>query len=294
MASRGNEGSKGNSKIHYYPGCSLTSSAREMGESFFDIAQMFSLEMVPLEDWSCCGSSPAHSTHHGWALLLAARNLLLAEEQGVNELMVMCPSCFVRLREAERCIREDEKKNQEVERAFGKRYGGGVKLRFFLETIDSFGLKALKEKVKSPLTGLKGALYYGCLLSRPEWITGFDVGPYEEFLEDLFRALGGEPVRWGYDRQCCGAHLAVTKPDMVNSMVDRIRDHARRAGANCLVVFCPLCQVNLELRGEQVEALPVLYISEIMGLAAKSPHAETWLKRHLIDPKPLLTSLKLL
>ena len=153
--------------------------------------------------------------------------------------------------------------------------------------------QALKERVKRPLTGLKGALYYGCLLTRPEWITGFDVGPYEEFLETTFRALGAEPVHWGYARQCCGAHLAVTKPSLVDGMVDRIREHARRAGANCLVVFCPLCQVNLELRGKE-EPLPVLYITELMGLTAGLPHVNEWLARHLIDPRPLLTSLKII
>ena len=281
------------STIRYYPGCSLDSSAREMADSFMDVVRGFGLEIAPLEDWSCCGSSPAHSTHHGWALLLAARNLLLAEEQGVEELMVMCPSCFVRLREADRALREDEGKAAQVEKEFGRRYQGRVRLRFFLEVMNALGMEAFKKQVKRPLTELKGALYYGCLLSRPEWITGFDVGPYETFLEDLFRALGAEPVHWGYARQCCGAHLAVTKPDLVDGLVDRIREHARKAGANCLVVFCPLCQMNLELRGK-AQPLPVLYISELMGLAAELPKAPEWLSRHLIDPRPLLTSLKLL
>ncbi len=280
--------------IRYYPGCSLSSSAREMEESFEDVARELSLAMAPMEDWSCCGSSPAHSTHPTWALLLAARNLILAEGQGGGELMVMCPSCFVRLREADRQIREDQKKAREVERVFGTAYKGGVRLRFFLEVLGEVGLEVVRSRVKRPMEGLKGALYYGCLLSRPEWITGFDVGPYETFLEELFRALGAEPVRWGYARQCCGAHLAVSKPRAADGLVDRIRGHARKGGANCLVVFCPLCQVNLELRGTEVEPLPVLYISEVMGLAFRSPHARGWLSRHLVDPVPLLSSLKLL
>jgi len=287
------DGSKAG-RIRYYPGCSLASSAREMGESFEEVAKGFSLAMEALEDWSCCGSSPAHSTHPRWALLLAARNLLLAEEQGGGDLMVMCPSCFVRLKEADRQIREDREKAREVERAFGRGYRGGVRLRFFLEVMGELGLDAVRSRVKRPLEGLRGALYYGCLLSRPQWITGFDVGPYETFLEELFRTLGAEPAHWGYARQCCGAHLAVSKPKTVDRLVDRIRDHARRAGANCLVVFCPLCQVNLELRGTDVEPLPVLYISEVMGLAFESAEVKGWLGRHLVDPLPLLSSLGLI
>lgn len=282
---------RGNGKTAYYPGCSLNSSAREMGESFLELVQGFGLEMSPLQDWSCCGSSPAHSTHHGRALNLAARNLLLAEAQGIEELMVMCPSCFVRLKEAERQICSDPAKASQVKRCLGKSYRGSVRLRFFLEVMDCWGLEALRDKVRIPLNGLRGALYYGCLLSRPEWITGFDVGPYEEFLEGLFRALGGEPVRWGLGKQCCGAHLAVSKPGLADHLVDRIRDQARRAGAHCLVVFCPLCQVNLELRGRHSGKLPVLYITEVLGIATQSPNVRSWMGRHLVDPRSLLASI---
>ncbi|MGQ9858606.1 MAG: CoB--CoM heterodisulfide reductase iron-sulfur subunit B family protein [Thermodesulfobacteriota bacterium] len=281
-------------RVGYYPGCSLDSSAREMGESFWDLLQGIGVEGVELDDWNCCGSSPAHSTHHGWALKLAMRNLLLAEEQGLGELLVMCPSCFVRLREGARTVQGDEQKAGEVKETFGRHYGGSVRLRFFLEVLRDLGLEALRGMVKRPLEGVRGALYYGCLLSRPEWITGFDVGPYEGFLEELFRSLGGEVVHWGYSRQCCGAHLGVTKPGLVSNLVDRIREHARRAGSNCLVVFCPLCQMNLEMRGQRETPLPVLYITELMGLAAELPKAPGWMARHLVDPRPMLRSLKIL
>lgn len=281
-----------NGGISFYPGCSLTSSARELAESFTEMARLLSLDVVPLDDWNCCGSSPAHSTNHGYALLLAARNLLLAQDQGVKELMVMCPSCFVRLREADRAIQEDEENNRRVERELGRRYEGRVRLRFFLEMFGNGAyLKALQEKVIQPLKGLKGAMYYGCLLTRPEWVTGFDVEPYQHTLKDLIRTLEAEPIPWGFERQCCGAHLAVTKPQMVDQMVDRIRDFARRSGANCIVAFCPLCQANLELRGKDVDPLPVLYIPELVGLAAQLPHCKSWLRKHLVDPMPLFSSL---
>jgi heterodisulfide reductase subunit B len=280
-------------KISLYPGCSLTSSAREMGESFEEIARMLDIEVISMEDWNCCGSSPAHSTNQGYALLLAARNLLLAQRQGIEELMVMCPSCFVRLREAEKAVKEDEKKAQQVKDAFGQAYEGRVRLRFFLEILTGVGLDALKEKVTQPLKGIQCAMYYGCLLTRPEWITGFDVEPYEESLNEIVRALGAEPVKWALSRQCCGAHLAVTKPEVADGLVDRIKDFATRAGANCLVVFCPLCQVNLELRGTNSKEMPVLYIQELIGLAVGIPKCRQWLKRHLVDPIPLLTSLGL-
>ena len=281
-------------KISFYPGCSLTSSAKELAESFNEMAHGFSMDIVPLDDWNCCGSSPAHSTNHGFALLLAARNILLAEEQDIKDLYVMCPSCFVRLCEAQRIIERDNEKKRIVEEEFKRPYEGSVRIHFCLEIFnDEAKLEALKNAVIQPLEGIKGALYYGCLLSRPEWITGFDVKPYESALNELVVAFGAESVNWSLQRQCCGAHLAVSKPDAVDVLVDRIRDYAIRAGANCLISFCPLCQMNLELRGKKSKQIPIFYISELFGIAARLPKCKAWLKKHLVDPIPLISSLGL-
>jgi len=278
--------------IDYYPGCSLVSSGREMQESFEAVAQAFGHELKPLQDWSCCGSTPAHSISHDYAFLFPAQNLVLAERQGVRDLMVLCPSCYVRLWDARRAVLEDEEKNKRVERLFGQRLRGTARPQFFVETLQGFGLDAMKEKASRPLQGMKAALYYGCLLSRQEWITGFDVEPYRGFLQELIGSLGAEAVPFALERQCCGAGLAVTKPEMSDRMVDRIHDFARRSGANCLVVFCPLCHMNLELRGK-ADHLPVLYITEAMSLAMGSPHAKVWLGKHLVDPQPLLSELRI-
>ncbi len=281
-------------RIYYYPGCSLMSSARELGDSLFQMARIHGAWLSQLQDWNCCGASPAHSVNQDYALMLAGRNLLLAERQGIDELHVICPSCFVRLRTAAKTFENEADKNEMIESVLGKKYQGTVKLKFFLEMLANEQLEMFKKAVINPLKGLKGVLYFGCLLTRPEWLTGFDVRPYEENLNDLVRALGIETVNWGYAKQWCGSHLAVTKPETVDDMVDRIRDQARRVGANCIIAFCPLCQVNLELRGKNVEPLPVFYASELIGMAANLPGHRDWLNKHLIDPIPLLTYLKLI
>jgi heterodisulfide reductase subunit B len=146
--------------------------------------------------------------------------------------------------------------------------------------------------VKIPFQGLKAALYYGCLLSRPEWITGFDVTRHERFLEGLMRALGISPVRWPLDRQCCGATLAITRPEISDRLVDRIRGQAERAGAQCLAVFCSLCQMNLEMRGTTTPRMPVVYVTELLGAAMGSPSLGKWMARHLVDPVAILGRLR--
>lgn len=293
MTDRDRINSGGTTRVYYYPGCSLMSSARDFGMSLFQMYRLLGAWVEPLDDWNCCGASPAHSINQDYALMLAGRNILLAERQGIKDLYVVCPSCFVRLRTAELALRENEEKNEKLKKIMGRRYNGSVRVRFTPEFL-SDGMNVFEKAVINPLQGLKGVLYFGCLLTRPEWLTGFDIRPYEDNLRKLVRALGVEIVDWSYSKQCCGSHLAVTKPDMVNNMVDDIRDHARRAGANCMIAFCPLCQVNLELRGKEVEPLPVFYISELIGMAAKLPGNEKWARKHLVDPTPLLSGLNLL
>jgi len=285
---------KQQSRIYYYPGCSLMSSAKELGESLFAMARLVGSWVEELKDWNCCGSSPAHSVNQDYALLLAGRNLLLAEKQGIDELYVTCPSCYVRLRTAENTLRHNPDKNDILEDTTGQRYNGTVRLRFFLEVLTDSRRKFFKDAIVNPLKGLRPVLYFGCLLTRPEWITGFDVLPYEAELRSFVDSLGVETKRWGYAKQCCGAHLAVTKPDLSDSQVDKIRDHAKRSNANCIISFCPLCQVNLELRGSKETRLPVFYISELIGLACKLENRENWLKKHLVDPMPLLNEHNLL
>lgn len=280
-------------RVHYYPGCSLMSSAKDFGTSLFQMFRLMGTWVEPLEDWNCCGASPAHSVNQDYATLLAGRNLLLAERQGIDDLYVVCPSCFVRLRTAEKTLSTDPSLNAKLAKACGREYEGGVRVKFTPEILSDAPI-VFEKAVVNPLAGLKGVLYFGCLLTRPEWITGFDIRPYEKKLKKLVNVLDVETPDWSYSKQCCGSHLAVTKPEMVDHMVDRIRDHARRAGANCIIAFCPLCQVNLELRGKEVEPLPVFYISELIGLAAKLPGHENWVKKHLVDPRPLLNSLELI
>ncbi|MCW7754539.1 heterodisulfide reductase-related iron-sulfur binding cluster [Desulfobotulus sp. H1] len=281
-------------RVYYYPGCSLMSTARDLGESLFQMARLVGSWLEELKDWNCCGASPAHSVNQNYAILLAGRNLVLAERQGIKDLFVICPSCFVRLRTAAKTLMADEDKNALLEEAVGKRYQGSVRLRFFLEVGSASQMNVFRQAVVNPLKGLKGVLYFGCLLTRPEWITGFDVLPYEDELRSFVESMGVETLDWGYGKQCCGAHLALTKPDHVDSLVDRIRDHARRVGANCMISFCPLCQVNMELRGKNSEPLPVFYVSELIGMACRLPRTEKWIRKHLVDPRKLLAEHNLL
>ena len=144
--------------------------------------------------------------------------------------------------------------------------------------------------VKS-LKGLRVACYYGgALVRRPE-VTG--VADYENprFMEDLVEQLGGTPVEWSYKTDCCGADLALTHGSMVVEMVDRIVGAAVEADADCMMCSCGLCQINVEMRqsGEKEAKLPMFYFSELIGTAMDLPGQKKWWKKHLVDPRPILS-----
>jgi len=279
--------------ISFYPGCSLTSSGREMMESYLEVASFFGLRVQTLEDWSCCGSTPAHSIRGWWGLVLPARNLLLAESRGIEELMTLCPSCFVRLWDSREKLLADEQKNKRIQDLWGAAVRGHTRPVFFLESLLAVALEKVETLAPGSFRGLRIAPYYGCLLSRQRWVTGLDGHSPRTALGDLLKRLEAQDLKWGLEEQCCGAGLAVTKPELSQRLVARIHQYARRAGANCLVVFCPLCHMNLELRAPSQEALPVLYFTELLAIAAGLPHTQHWLGRHLVDPKPLLSQLRI-
>ncbi len=143
--------------------------------------------------------------------------------------------------------------------------------------------------------------YYGCLASRPPEIT--DKKDYEnpEDLEQLLQVLQAEPLDWSFKTDCCGAGLAMSRPDLIDTLVGRLYDRAVAAGAECFVVACQMCQANLDLSQERIGKktgkayyLPVFYFTELIGLALGHPEAADWLARHLVDPRPLLRKKNLL
>lgn len=278
----------GKRRICIYPGCSLTASSRDFADSLFQMARMAGMWIEELKDWNCCGSSPAHSVNPEYATLLSGRNLILAQKQGIEELYVVCPSCYIRLKESMNKLDGDARLRDKLFEAYGTEYTGEVRVRFFLESLEPGDEEIFKEKMNQSLEGLNAVIYYGCLMSRPERVTGFELKVYESSIVKFVENTGAKVIDWGASSRCCGAHLAVSRPDLSDRLVDRILEQAKRAKANCIITFCPLCQVNLEMRGNVKNRLPVFFIPELAGFASGEAKALKWARRHLVNPMPLL------
>ena len=281
-------------RFSYYPGCSLHSTAIEYDLSTRAVFEAMGVDLVELPDWNCCGASSAHSLNEALSLCLPARNLALAQEQW-GDLVAPCAACFNRLKSADHALRHDPERRAQIEEVVGFRYTGQVQVLPPLAVVDQqIGLERVGALVTRPLKGLRAVSYYGCLLVRPPEVVQFENPEHPRFMDRLLETLGAEPVDWSYTTDCCGGSLSLTRRDLAAHLVRGLVARAREAGAQAMVTACPLCQVNLEMRQDPGEGpMPILYFTELMGLAMGLEGSRTWWGKHLIDPRPLLKSLDL-
>ena len=207
-----------------------------------------------------------------------------------------CVSCYSRLRTANHKIRTEPEQRQRAARVTGRPYDGEVEVRHVLDVlVNDLGLEAIRGRVRHPLEGLKVACYYGCLLTRPPEVVAFDDAEHPTSMEDLLAAAGAEPVEWPFKTECCGAGLSMTQPNAVNRLSHRLLSMARGAGAQCIAVACQMCQMNLDLRQAdagrahgELPATPVLFVTQLLGLALGLSSKELGIEALAVSPDSLL------
>jgi heterodisulfide reductase subunit B2 len=275
-------------KVSYYPGCSLHGTALEYDESTQAICRILGVELNELPDWNCCGASSAHATNKALARDLMTRNMAIAEKQG-KDLVIPCAACYSRFKASEK---------EGAKASSGPSPRRNIRILHLLEFVMTSGLaEKIKALQRKSLSGLKAVCYYGCLLVRPPEITDAKHHENPEEMDQLLEMLGAEPLSWSYKTDCCGGSLMLSSTDIVQPLTRKILDKAIEAGAEAIVVACPLCQANLDTRqvqmsgpsGEKYE-IPVFYFTELIGLCLGYEDPAKWLKKHFIDPRKLLAA----
>lgn len=281
-------------KLGYYPGCSLESSAQEFEISLRAVCSQLNIELEEIEDWACCGASSAHMSSHLLSIALPARTLAQAEAQGLDRVLAPCAACYNRLAVSRHELKEDPSMAEKVARILERPFNNSVTVLNVVQTMLETSSE-LKEKVSRPLKGFKVACYYGCLLLRPHEVTQFDDPEQPTSMETIVSAIGATPVKWNKRIDCCGASLALSRTNSVIRMGRAILEDAKKAGAELVIVACPLCQANLDLRQAAMAAstgvsldLPVLYITQLAGLALGLSSEELGLERHLVSAQKLV------
>lgn len=280
----------------YYPGCSLHGSAREYDESTRAVCEALGIGLQEIPGWSCCGASSAHMTSELLGLALPVRNLLLARPMAMD-VLTCCAACYGRLKVANHTMASDGNARVErVDRVVQAPYRGEVGVTHLLQVLGAdLGPEAIRERAVRDLAGLRVACYYGCLLVRPPEVVAFDDPENPVLMDRLMESVGAYPVDWPHKTECCGGSLSLTRTEVVLKLCHDILELASDAGAECLVVACPLCQANLDMRQGQIARrygrsprLPILYLTQLIGLALGIEERALGLDRLVVSPRKLL------
>jgi heterodisulfide reductase subunit B len=276
-------------KYIYYPGCSLEGTAREYNVSTRAAMGVLGAELVNLEDWTCCGASAVEATSYLLSMVLAARNLALAEKMDIEgDFLIPCSACYINLRRVEDHIKRDTNLQGRINEALEEenlKYTNGRKVRHLLDVLaNDFDPDDITPLVKRPLSELVVAPYYGCQALRP--YCDYDDPQEPRSMEPLIQSLGAELHPWTVGAKCCGAALMTTKKDVAQELTAGILKSAR--GADCIVTICPMCQMNLEAyqkaiskaQGEEL-GISILYLPQLMGLSFGLSDSDLQLKLNL-------------
>jgi len=286
-------------RYFYFPGCTLETKAVGFNRSAKEAAGALGVELVTLPEWNCCGATFPLSTDNVLDLAGPARNLVSTAEAGGDTLAVACATCFNVLRRTNHFLRKHpdtlEKLNAFLERP--QPYAGQVEVRHLLDIfVHDVGLETIRRRAVPGLGGLRVAAYYGCMLLRPADEIALDDPERPGIMDELLAALGAEVVDYPHRGECCGAYLTVKSPEASMPMSYRILSAAGRAGAQVLATACPLCQFNLDwlqarLRQQYAsyQPLPVMYFTQLMGLAFGLDPAGYGFEQHYVDPRPALS-----
>lgn len=279
-------------KYAYFPGCCDHTSGREYDISTRAVCRALDIELVEIPDWSCCGSTPGHSTSHLLGVALAARNLALVAEMGLD-CTASCAACYQRLAMANVEMQNNKELCEKINWATSKPYHGGVQVKSILEIIAAKP-EQLTDRLVKPLDNLKIAVYYGCLMVRPQAVQ-VDDPENPLVMDNLLQAVGAKTIDWDSKTECCGASLAISNEDVVLKLTGKILADATLAGADCIVTACPLCHFNLDMRQKKINhvfgtdyQLPVFYFTQLVGLAIGLTPSKLSFNTHFVDPQKVL------
>lgn len=285
----------------YFPGCSLHATAKEFNQSTQAICNSIGIELEEINDWVCCGATPAHTTKEDLGIALPAFSLEQAAKQGLKEVIAPCAACYNRFKASQYEIKNHTKIKERISRIFDEPLQDNVEIFHIIEMLrDKYSYEKLKEQISKPLNGLKVVSYYGCLLVRPNHIVNFDDEEDPTSMDELVSLLGGEAIFWSHKTECCGASHAIPQTEIVLELCSNILKAAEIAGADCIAVACPLCHANLDMRQHQINKkfnknfnIPIVYITQLTGIALNIPVDKLGLTTHFVDPVPVLEKYKL-
>jgi len=286
-------------QVAYYRGCLASLSAKELDSSTRALAPKVGLDLIDLETVTCCGAGDIHEAEPDYYLHLNARILAYAEATGSDTLMTVCNVCTLNLRQANHVLQRDHevraRVNGNLEAVGVPPYSGGVEVRHLLWMIaEGEGYELLKQAAHKGLKGLRVAPFYGCQILRPSKLLGFEDPDRPWSLEAIIEACGGEAVDYPAKIKCCGFPIIQAREETALGELIQPIEQAMERGADAIVTPCPLCHLSLDAWQSKLEAstgrsfqMPILHLSQLIGVAAGLEDSELKFKRHVVPVDPI-------
>ena len=289
-------------KVAYYKGCLASLSAKELDISTRALAPKVGYELIELESVTCCGAGDIHEAEPDYYLHLNARILAYAEATGCDTLMTVCNVCTLNLRQANYQLQIDdtlrERVNDNLEQVGVPRYAGTVEVKHFLWLIAGESFAQLQAVAHKGLKGLKVAPFYGCQILRPSKLMGFEDPDKPSSLERIIEACGGEAIDYPAKIKCCGFPIIQAREDTALGELIQPIEQAKEAGADAMVTPCPLCHLSLDAWQSKLKKqtgkdfqMPILHLSQLVGVAAGLTDSELKFRRHVVSVAPVVEKL---
>jgi heterodisulfide reductase subunit B2 len=279
-------------KFALFPGCKIPYHLSQYGASTRAVLEALGIEWVEIE-FNCCGY-PARNLDFDAYILSAARNLALAEAEGLD-ILTPCKCCFGALQHARHHLGRDAGLRSKIDPLLareGLQWKGSVRVKHLLSVLSGdFGTDAIAARIEKRFSGLKIAAHYGCHALRPAAVTGFDDPIAPTIFEKLIAVTGAESVSWEKRLDCCGNPLWEKNTPLALDLMDKKLESARASGADYLCTACTYCQIQLDqVQAERPDAggskkarLPSILYPQLLGLSLGISEEKLGLDRNCID-----------
>ncbi len=259
------------------------------------------IKLVDLANMTCCAPPPVQSIELETSLAIAAYNICLAEEAGLN-VITLCTGCFESLAMANTMLKDNEELKVRVNKILsnaGKEFEGSREVKHYLQVLmDDVGIEQIKQSVSKPLSNLRVASFYGCHLLRPSKLLKFDDSERPRIFDELIEALGAKSIEYRNKLKCCGGLLRGYSDDLALIIARDKLVNATKAGADCIATLCPFCFVALDLGQLQIRSkfkeefnMPIIHYSELLSLALGMDTKELALQSHKIKLDKVLSKI---
>ena len=284
-------------KYAFFVGCTTLARLEGYEISTRQVARRLGIELVDMPGSSCCGTTYLETLDHQTALTVAARNICIAEEMGLN-IVTVCNGCTEVLTRTNKALKEDAALRDDINSVLadiGKQFKGTVEVRHFVRMLkEDVGLDKVRAEVKHPLKGLRVGAHYGCHMLRPSDIMSYDDPEAPTTLDELIDVTGAKSVAYPNKLECCTGSIMGIR-EKVTWSVGLEKVETVKKYADIMVTACPFCYLVYErsqMMAEGSPNIPILHYPQLLGLALGLDYDVLGLKRNRIDPSRVLKYLE--